>query len=345
MSQVTFDTVMRDLRAGRFAPVYLLVGSKSGQIDMTEPYYIDKIADYIAENALKPEERDFNQDIIFGADMNASDVVDLAKGYPMMSQRRVVIVKEAQAMRSLEPIEKYVENPVGTTILVICHKSGSLKGKKILTKAAQTGVVLECKKKYDYELPPFIENYVREKGASIDSKAVAMIAENVGSDLNRLTSELDKLFITLPRDDMRITPDIVEKQIGVSKEYNLYELTDAVVHKDVLKANKIVSYFSKNPDAGSVYSVLPSLFRLFQTVMVAYYAPDRKNATALAKYLGLAYPRMVNDYMTTMRNYSGKKVLDIISKIRETDERSKGLDNVNTSPSDLLRELVFFIMH
>jgi DNA polymerase-3 subunit delta len=344
-NSVTFESVMRDLKAQKYYPVYFLVGSKSGQVDMTEPYYIDKISDYIAENVLQKDERDFNLDVVFGADVNASDVVDMAKGYPMMAQKRVVIVKEAQGMRSLDAIEKYLDHAVGTTVLVICYKSGSLKGKKILAKAASVGIVLECKKKRDYELPPFIESYVRGRGGSIDAKAVAMIADNVGSDLNRLVSELDKLFITLPDDNRHISPEIVEKQIGVSKDFNLYELTNAVINKDVVKANQIIYFFSKNPDAGSVYNILPSLFRFFQNLMIAYYAPERTNREALAKFLGLAFPRMADDYIRAMHNYSGKKALNIISKIREIDEKSKGLDNGNTSQSDLLKELIFFIMH
>jgi DNA polymerase-3 subunit delta len=342
---VTFDSIMRDLKAHKYYPIYFLVGSKSGQVDMTEPYYIDKISDYIADNVLQPEERDFNQDVVFGLDVNAKDVVDLAKGYPIMAQKRVVIVKEAQNMRSLDPIEKYLDHIIDSTILVICYKSGSLKGKKILAKAEALGVVLECKKKRDYELPAFIENYVISKGGSIDAKAGAMIADNVGSDLNRLSSELDKLFITLPAENKHITPEIVEQQIGVSKDYNLYELTNAVIRKDVVKANQIVYYFSKNPDAGSVYNILPSLFRFFQNLMIAYYAPDRTNRNALANLLGLRFASMAEDYIQAMHNYSGRKTMNIISKIREIDEKSKGIDCGNTSKSDLLKELIFYIMH
>ena len=274
---IGFDTIMRDFKARKFAPFYLLMGDES--------YYIDKISDYIAENVLQPEERDFNQSIVFGSDISAAQVVDLAKGYPMMAEYRVVIVKEAQNLRGTEPLEKYFEKPVKSTILVFCHKNGSIdRRKKIVSKAEANGVVFESKQKRDYELPGFIEGYLKTKQATIDHKAAAMIANHIGSDLSRLTSELDKVLISLKENDRRVTPEIVEQQIGVSKDFNAFELRNAIVNRDIFKANQIIKYFDTNPTAGSIFAFLTLLFSYFQSLMIAYYAPNKSTENAIAQY-------------------------------------------------------------
>ena len=265
-----FDEIMRNLKAGNCSPIYILMGN--------EAYYIDKIADYIAENALAPEERDFNQEIVFGADTTATQIVDMAKGYPMMAPRRVIIVKEAQGLKNLEPIEKYLANPSATSLIVLCHKNGTIDArKKIIAKAQAVGVVFESKKLKDYQLPSFIEGYLKTRKAAIENKAVMMIAEAVGADLSRLTSELEKILISLPDNDRRVTPEVVEEQIGVSKDFNSFELRDAIVNRDVYKATLIIKYFDSNPKAGSLFSILPLLFNYFQNLMLAYYAPDKRN--------------------------------------------------------------------
>lgn len=338
-STATFDTIMRDLRAGKYAPVYILMGD--------EAYYIDKISDFIAENALAPEERDFNQTVVFGADVTASRVADMAKRYPMMAERQVVVVKEAQNIKNWDGLEKYLDNPQPTTVLVLCHKNGTIDGrKKIVGKAAAVGVVFESKKKKESELPVFIEHYLKVNGnATIDNKSAFIIAGHIGADLSRLTGELDKLIISLPEDDRRVTPEIIEGRIGVSKDFNAYELRSAVAAKDVKKANLIVRYFDKNPKSGGVFVLIPTLFSYFQNLMIAYYAPNRMNENEVAKWLDLRTSWQARDYMTGMRNYTGVKVMQIISKIRETDAKSKGIDNPNTPVGELMRELIFFILH
>jgi DNA polymerase-3 subunit delta len=334
----TFDGIMRDLEERHFAPVYLLMGD--------EAYYIDRIADYIAEHALAPEERDFNQTIVYGADTTAAQLADMARRYPMMAEHQVVMVKEAQSIRSWEALEKYLEKPVKSTILVICYKNGSIdRRKKVVTRTEAAGVVFESKKKRDYEIPAFVETYLRTKEATIDRKAAQMIADHIGADLSRLVSELDKVLISLPANDRRITPEVVEEQIGVSKEFNAFELRNAIVNRDVFKANQIVKYFDKNHKAGSIFAFLPMLFNYFQNLMIAYYAPNRNDKNELAKFLDLKSAWGVNDYMTGMRNFSGVKVMQIISKFREIDAKSKGLDNPNTPVGDLMKELIFFILH
>lgn len=336
---VTFDAIMRDLKSGKYAPVYILMGDES--------YYIDRITDYIAENVLEPDGRDFNQTVVFGADTTAAQVVDMAKGYPVMpAAHRVVIVKEAQGLKSLDALERYFEKPLASTLLVIAYKNGTIdRRKKVVGKAEAVGVVFESKKKRDYELPAFIETYLKKNHVAIDPKSAAMIAEHIGADLSRLISELDKVMISLPDDNRRVTPDIVEREIGVSKEFNIFELRTAIIERNVFKANQIVKYFDKNPKAGSLFSCLPLLYTFFQNLMVAFYAPDKNNDNNLAAFLELKSVWALKDYRVGMRNFSAMKTLQILAKIRETDAKSKGLDSLNTSTDDLMRELVFFILH
>lgn len=336
---VTFDAIMRDLKSGKYAPVYILMGDES--------YYIDRITDYIAENVLEPDDRDFNQTVVFGADTTAAQVVDMAKGYPVMpAAHRVVIVKEAQGLKSLDALERYFEKPLASTLLVIAYKNGAIdRRKKVVGKAEAVGVVFESKKKRDYELPTFIETYLKKNHVAIDPKSAAMIAEHIGADLSRLISELDKVMISLPDDNRRVTPDIVEREIGVSKEFNIFELKTAIIERNVFKANQIVKYFDKNPKAGSLFSCLPLLYTFFQNLMVAFYAPDKNNDNNLAAFLELKSVWALKDYRVGMRNFSAMKTLQILAKIRETDAKSKGLDSLNTSTDDLMRELIFFILH
>ena len=336
---VSFDSIMADLKARKFVPVYYLMGD--------EAYYIDKIADYIAEHVLQPEERDFNQTVLFGSDVNASQIADYARRYPMMSEYQVLIVKEAQNVKNTEALERYFKQPMTTTILVMCHKNGTVDGrKKEYVKAIQSaGVLFESKKLRDRDLPVFIENYLSARQVSIDPKSTQMIADNIDADLSRLTSELDKVILSLPEQDRRVTPQVVEDQIGVSKEFNGFELRDAIVNRNVFKANQIIKYFDENPKAGSIYSFLPLLFNYFQNLMIAFYSPNPKSQEAVADWLEMRSPWGAKDYMTGMRNYSGMKVMQIISKIREIDAKSKGLDNPNTPPGELMKELIFYIMH
>ena len=313
---VTYDSIMKELKERQFKPVYYLMGD--------EPYYIDKISDWIAENVLQPEER-----------------------YPMMAERQVVIVKEAQNVKNTEPLEKYFKAPMASTVLVLCHKNGKIDGRKQgLVKAIRdAGVLYESQKLKDRELPGFIERYLKARGASIDTKSTQMIADAIGADLSRLTGELDKVLLSLPKEDKRVTPQVVEDQIGVSKDYNAFELRDAIVNRNVLKANQIIKYFDENPKAGGLYALLPLVFNYFQNLMIAFYCPQKGSQEALAQWLDMKSPWGARDYMTGMKNYSGMKVMQIISKIRETDAKSKGLDNPNTPPGELMKELLFFILH
>ncbi len=336
---ITYGTIMRDLKTRKFAPIYILGGQES--------YYIDKISDYLAQNVLQPEERDFNQTIVYGPDVTSAQVADLALRYPMMSEHQVIIVKESQTLKNLDPLQKYFEKPQKATILVFCHKNGKLDlKKKIYSVARKAGaVIFEGKKLYDRDLPGFIDTYLKLKGVTIEPKASQMVGDHVGSDLSRLTSELDKLMISLSKDEKRITADLVEKEVGVSKDFNIFELQKALAKKEIFKVNEIVTYFNKNPKSYPIYRLLPQLFSYFQNLLIVEYMPNRNNQNEVAAKLGLRGGWAAGDYMTGLRYYSLQKVILILEKIRDTDAKSKGIGNPNTDGGELLRELIFFILH
>lgn len=332
--------IMHNLQNGQYKPIYVLHGD--------EPFYIDLISNYIEEHALREDERGFNQMVMYGADTNAAAIADQARQFPMMAERQVIIVKEAQAIKKWDQLDHYLDNPSPTSVIVICHKNGKVDGrKKVFTKAAKVGVVYESKKKYDNELPMFISQYMTDNhpGISIDQKAVMMVADHIGNDLSRIASELDKVVAALSADDKTITPDVVERNVGISKEYNGFELQDALAAKDFVKAMRIADYFAKDPKVkDSVFSMMGGLFNYFQTLMICHYAPCKKTDMELSQYLGLRGAWFARKFAMGVRNYSAMKTLNIISKIRETDIRMKGVDNRSASPGDLLRELVFYIL-
>ncbi len=334
----TYDGIMRDLKDKVFAPIYILMGDES--------YYIDQISNYIQSHALPADQQTFDQTVVFGADVSGSQIADLAMQFPMMAPKRVIIVKEAQGLRSMDKLERYAQNPQPKTILVVCYKNGVLNRRlKLVSAVEKCGVVFESKKLREWQLPGHIRSYLQTKKIGIDEKSASMIAENIGADLNRLYSELDKLVISLPVGESRVTPEIVERNIGVSKDFNSFELRDAIVNRDVLKANMIIKYFDSNPKAGSLFSFLPLLFSYFQNLMLVYYAPDNKDQNALAAYLDMKNVWGIKDYLVGMRNYTGRKTLQILQKLREIDAKSKGLDNPSTPAGDLMKELIFFILH
>ncbi len=340
--QQTFADIMKDLKARRYAPVYYLMGD--------EPYYIDVIADYIADNALQPEERDFNQTVVYGSDVDVSWIINAAKRYPMMSERQVVIVKEAQNVSKMDELCFYLQKPQMSTVLVMCHKNGTLdrrKYKKLAADIERTGVLFESKRLRDGMLPGFVNTYVASRGLTIDPKGAQMMAESIGSDLSRMAGELDKLAIVAKAaGTTTVTPDMIERNIGISKEYNNFELRSALVEKDELKANRIIKYFAENPSANPIQLTLALLFKFFSDLMLAYYAPDRSERS-VAAYLGLTSEWAAQDYTKAMRRYTGVKVMQIIREIRYTDARSKGVgvSSGTISNYDLMRELVFKILH
>ena len=335
--EITCDDILKELRAKQYRPVYYLMGE--------EPYYIDLIADYITDNILTETEKEFNLTVVYGADVDMATVINAAKRYPMMSEHQVVVVKEAQNIRNMEELSYYLQKPLLSTILVICHKHGVLdRRKKLAAEIEKTGVLFESKKVKDAQLPAFITSYMKRKGIDVEPKATAMLADFVGADLSRLTGELEKLIITLPKGHTRVTPEQIEKNIGISKDYNNFELRSALVEKDVLKANKIIKYFEENPKTNPIQMTLSLLFGFFSNLMLAYYAPE-KSEQGIANMLGLRTPWQAKDYLAAKRRYNGVKTMQIIGEIRYADAKSKGVGNPSLSDGDILRELVFKILH
>ena len=335
--ELTCDDILKELRAKQYRPVYYLMGEES--------YYIDLIADYITDNVLSETEKEFNLTVVYGADVDVATIINAAKRYPMMSEHQVVVVKEAQAVRNMEELSYYLQKPLLSTILVICHKHGTLdRRKKLAAEVEKTGVLFESKKIKDAQRPGFIASYMKRKGVDMEPKATSMLADFVGSDLSRLTGELEKLIITLPAGQKRVTPEQIEKNIGISKDYNNFELRSALVEKDILKANKIIKYFEENPKTNPIQMTLSLLFSFYSNLMLTYYAPD-KSEQGLANMLGLRTPWQARDYMAAMRKYSGVKTMQIVGEIRYADAKSKGVQNSSMTDGDILRELVFKILH
>lgn len=335
--EVTYDDILKELRAKQYRPVYYLMGEES--------YYIDLIANYIANNILTETEKEFNLTVVYGGDTDIASIINAAKRYPMMSEHQVIIVKEAQSVRNMEELSYYLQKPLTSTILVLCHKHGVLdRRKKLAAEIEKNGVLFESKKMKENQLPAFITSYMKRKGFDMDPKAISMLTDFVGTDLSRLTGELEKLIITNPKNQTRITPEQIELNIGVSKDYNNFELRSAIIERDILKANKIVKYFEENPKTNPIQMTLSLLFGFFSNLMLAYYAPE-KTEQGIAAFLGLKTPWQSREYLMAMKRYSGIKTMQIIGEIRAADAQSKGIGNSSLSNGDILRELIFKIFH
>lgn len=335
--EVTYEEIVRNLRNKVYAPVYFLMGE--------EDYYIDRISDYIIDTVLTDTEKEFNLTVLYGSDTDIATIINAAKRYPMMSKYQVVAVREAQALRNLDELVYYLQKPLESTILVMCYKHGALdRRKKLVAELEKAGVLFESKKLKDAQLPGFITSYLKRKQVEIEPKASEMMAEFVGTDLNRMAGELEKLVITLPAGQRRITPEQIEHNIGISKDYNNFELRNALIEKDVLKANRIIKYFEENPKNNPLQVTLAVLFNFFANLMLVYYAPD-KSDRGIAAHLGLRSPWQAKDYENAMKRYTGVKVMQIVGAIRQCDAKSKGVGNSSVSDGELLRELVYFILH
>lgn len=337
-ASITPNDIITSIRKQEYAPIYLLMGE--------EPYYIDRISEYIADNILTEEEKGFNQQIIYCTrETNTADIINSAKRYPMMAKYQIVIVKEAQNLLKLDELVFYAQNPLNTTILVICHKNGAVdRRKKIVAAIEKVGIVYESRKLKESHLPSFIMNYLKQKNVGIDERSVLMLVEAIGPDLNRMSGELDKLTITLPAGCNKITPEIIEKNIGISKDFNNLELRNAIINKNIFKSNLIINYFEQNPKANPPIVTLAILFNLFSNMMLAFYSPV-KTEQGMCEYLDLKSSWQLRDYITAMKNYSAMKTMLIIGKIRETDAKMKGIGKGNTTDGDLMRELLYFILH
>ena len=337
MAKYTYESIMSELKKGVYQPIYYLMGE--------EGYYTDKITDYIIENSLTEVERDFNLTVFYGLETDIDTVVTAAKRFPMMAERQVIVVREAQLLKNIDNLLFYLQNPQPTTVLVFAHKNGSIdKRKKVATELERKGVVLDSKKMKDEQLPSFITACLREKGLTADNKSVQMMRESIGADLSRIAGEIDKLAIALPQGATAVTPELIEEHIGISKEYNNFELQNALVNKDIYKANKIINYFAQNPKKNPIQMSLALLFSFFSNVMMSYYAPD-KSERGVAEFLGLRSTWGVGDYIKAMRNYKAMHVMEILHLIRLADAQSKGAEGPQLPDGEIMRELLYKILH
>lgn len=334
---MTFEQILNDIKARKFKPVYLLMGD--------EPYYIDEITTLLIDTVLPEEERDFNQTILYGMETDVTSVTTMARSFPMMSDYQLIVIKEAQNLSKIEDLEHYVRNPLQTTILVINYKNGTLdKRKKLYAEIDKHGVVFESKKIPEYKIPTFISSYFQTKGLSIDTKSAQMLSDYLGNDLSKLTNEIAKLLIALPTGQKQITPNLIEENIGISKDFNNFELLKAVIEKNVFKVNQIADYFEKNPKNNPLIVTLVVLFNFFSNLMICYWAKN-KTEQGIAAELGFRNPYQAKDYVTALRNYNAFKCMEIISLLRTYDAKCKGVNNVSTPDGELLKELLYKMMH
>ncbi|MEA4976346.1 MAG: DNA polymerase III subunit delta [Paludibacter sp.] len=330
------EQILQSLKQKKYAPIYFLMGE--------EPYYIDLISDYIQYEILDESQREFDLSVLYGKDVDITTVINTAKRFPMMSPYQILIVKEAQHIKDLDKLQFYIQHYAPATILVICYKYGTVDGrKKWVNELKKTGVLFESKKLRDYEMSAWIAKYAKSKDLQIEEKAMVMLTDFLGTDLSKVANELDKLAITKPAGSNRITPEIIEKNIGISKDFNVFELQDALIKKDVLKANRIINYFADNKKANPIQMVLAQLFGFFSNLMIFHYLPQKTAEAAASEFK--IHPFIARNYLTAAKSFNAWKTMIIITSIRETDARSKGIDNVSADEGDLLKELVFKILH
>lgn len=330
----TRQQIETDIRKKQFAPIYLLMGEES--------FYIDRIADMILKNALTEEEKDFNLTTYYGADATMADVVLACRRYPMMAERQVVFLKEAQAAKTghqlkWDQLQQYALKPTPSTVLVVCHKGGSLKAAALTKAIVQSGgVVFESAALREFNIDRAVSEYAGTVGCKLDPRAQAMLIDHIGFDLALLAKEIDKLRMTLPVGAV-ITPESVAENVGISKEYNNFELIAAISKRDKVKTFKIINYFRSNPKKNPTAPIASLIFNLFANVLIAYYARTT-DERALMEALRMKTPYQLRDVRAAMRCYNATQALRIIACIREFDARSKGIGS-NRNEYDLLEEL------
>ena len=332
---MNYDQILSDIHKKNFAPVYFLTGD--------EPYFIDMISDTIENEALDEADRAFNQIVLYGRDVDVETIANHARSFPMMGERMVVIVKEAQDVKNLEEFEKYLDTIPETTLLVFAYKYKKFDKRKTLAKKIdKKGVWFESKKLYDSNIPGWIQNYLKGEGYSITPKATQMLADYLGTDLHKIANELKKLIIALPKKKSIDDAD-VERNIGISKDYNGFELQNAIGSRDVLKANRIVNYFGDNGKDNPLLVTVITLYGYF-TKLIKLHTTQDKSQGNLASVLGVN-PFFVKDYLTAARNYPPATCIRCISILREFDLKSKGYESGDVSEKDLYREMIFKLMH
>jgi DNA polymerase-3 subunit delta len=340
MKFMTFEQILTELKKGQYRPIYFLTGE--------EPYFIDAISDYIAGNVLLESERAFNQTIMYGKDSNVYSILDAAKRFPMGSAYQVVIVKEAQNLKEIDKLQFYIDKPLKSTILTVCYKDKPDKRFKIFKNLDKNKDVafLESKKLYENKVPEWINGYLTERGYSIVPVAAALLTEHLGIELSKIINELNKLIITLPVNEKKITVEHIEANVGISKEFNVFELNKAVGEKNVLKANRIIDHFSRNPKSGEtdLSSVVRTLYANFFFKLLKYHYLNDKSQFAAASAIGVN-PFFVKDYEMAARKYSAPKIIQIISILREYDLKAKGVGSTSASGGELMKEMINKIIH
>lgn len=333
----SYEAIRDDILHRRFKPVYLLMGD--------EAYFIDELTELLISTVLTETEKDFNMLTFYGVDADVNGIISSARRFPMMAEHQLIVVKEAQQLEQPELLDHYARNPMPSTVLVINYKHGSIDKRKALVKNIdKIGVVFESKKMYDNQIPAFITTYFREKEIGIDEKSARMLADYVGNDISKLIPQLQKLEVSLSEGSRSVTSDLIEKNVGISKDYNNFELQNAIIRKDFLTANRIVDYFGKNPKDNPMMATVSVLFNYFSNLLECFWLP-RKDEQSIMAALHMRSSYFVRDYLTGLRNYNANKVIEIISDLRTFDARSKGIDNISASQGELLKELVYRIMH
>lgn len=335
------EIVLKDIKSNKYAPVYFLQGE--------EPFYIDQIAELIEKNCLTESEKSFNQTILYGKDVNLNTILQNARRFPMMSERQVVIVKEAQEISDLgkesgdSQLNAYIQNPLPSTVLVFCYKYKTLDARKTITKNIDKFCVLvNSKKIYDNQIPDWVSNYFSSKSFRINAKASQLLSEFVGNNLSRMANEIDKLLINI-KPGSEVNEDMIEKYVGISKEFNVFELQQALIKRDIYKANQIVNYFEANPKNNPLIPIITVLFNFFSKLLILH-GTENKAEGNLAKVLSVN-PYFVKDYLFGAKNYPPQKLVNIIRYLRQADLNSKGVDNVSSTEGQILKELVFKILH
>ena len=330
-----------ELKSGKYAPVYFLQGE--------EAFYIDQITNYIEKHCLQEAEKGFNQTVLYGKDVNMGQVITNARRFPMMSERQVVIVKEAKDIQDLNKEEgqklllDYLENPVPSTVLVFAHKHKKLDGRKPLSKAVgKKATLVNSAKIKDWDLPKWIEEYVSSKGLGIDYNSVQLLVEHVGNNLERLDNEISKIEINLA-DQKQITQEHIQKYVGINKDYNVFELQKAISNRDVLKATRIVNYFGANIRQHPIIPMLALLYS-YSTKLLMLHAAKDKSDSGLSRALGVP-PFVLKEYKLAANHYGLPKVMQNISYLKEADLKSKGVNAGNQREEEILRELIFKMMH
>lgn len=331
-----YQKILADLKNKKYSTVYFLEGE--------EPYYIDIVSDYILEHVLTESEKSFNQTLLYGKDITLDTILTASRRYPMMAERQVVVVREAQNIKDIDDLASYVEKPAPSTILVLCHKYKTVDKRKKLYKAIQkNGVYLESKPLYENQVPAWIVDYLKTQRLGIEAKAVQMITDHVGNNLQRIVNELDKvIFSAIP--GTSITVDDVEKNIGISKEYNAFEFQKALGSRDIFKSNRIVNYLIHNEKSNPMTMIVGILIGFFRKILTYHAIENKNNPGEVAQKLGIS-PYFINDYLNAAKSYPLQKAVLVLSLLREYDLRSKGARGGSTENGELLRELTYKIIH